>query len=148
MSLRLHASCVLWQGAGILIRGASGSGKSMLAWSILAEDGRLVADDYCDLTACHGRLVATPPAATEGLIELRGRGLVHLPHEQAAVIRLVIDLIPEAALERLPDAEDLTTEIAGIRLPRQPAPARSPATLLLVRTALAAALRPREGLAR
>ncbi|WP_034490741.1 HPr kinase/phosphorylase [Afifella pfennigii] len=132
MTQRIHASCVVLAGKGVLIRGASGSGKSSLAFAIIEAGGRLLADDYCDLSVCSGRLVATPPAATAGLLELRGRGLLRLPHERAAVIRLLVDLVGEAQMPRMPEPEDLKVELLGVKLCRQPVPARSPLALALV----------------
>jgi len=136
MSQRIHATAIVLAGRGVLIRGASGSGKSSLAFEVIAAGGRLVADDYCDLSVCSARLVATPPAATAGLMELRGRGILQLPHERAAVIRLVVDLVPETEIARLPEASDLVTSLLGVAVPRQPAPARSPLAFPLLKEAV------------
>jgi serine kinase of HPr protein (carbohydrate metabolism regulator) len=69
----VHASAVLVCARAILIQGPSGSGKSRLALALLqaAQGGslrfaRLVADDRVVLEACHGRLVARPPAELAG----------------------------------------------------------------------------------
>lgn len=125
--LTLHATCVVIGEAGILIRGPSGAGKSTLALKlltgVLARDGfvRLVADDRVALSARRGRLLARPVPPLEGLLEIRGRGLVRVDHEPACVVRLVVDLVADAL--RLPEAGDLVVEIVpGILLPRRPAP--------------------------
>lgn len=78
---------------------------------------RLVADDRVLLEASHGRLVARPPAALAGLIEVRGLGLVRLAHEESAVVGLVVDLAATDA-ERLPEPAARRTEIEGVALPR------------------------------
>ncbi len=78
---------------------------------------RLVADDRLLLEASHGRLVARPPAALAGLIEVRGLGLMRLPYETSAVVGLVVDLAAADA-ERLPESAARTTEIEGLTLPR------------------------------
>lgn len=123
-----HANAVVIGAAGVLIRGPSGAGKSALARRLVAAaeaEGRfagLVADDRVALAACGGRLVARVPAAIEGLAELRGRGILDVPCEPAAVVRLVVDILAAEALERLPEAASLTTEILGVTLPRQPVP--------------------------
>ncbi|MBZ8133639.1 HPr kinase/phosphorylase [Afifella sp. IM 167] len=139
MTLRIHATAIVFAGRGVLIRGASGSGKSSLAWRAIAAGGRLVADDYCDLSLCSGRVVATPPAATFGLMELRGRGILRLACERAAVIRLVVDLLPGPDVPRLPQREELSTDLLGLALPRQPAPACSPLAFSLMKEAIFAA---------
>ena len=122
----------------MLIRGPSGAGKSTLAWLLLGRGARLVADDRVHLSACSERLVATAPAATAGKMELRGRGIVSVPYERNAVIRLVVDLVAEAELERLPDRAQLSAMILGVGLPRQAVPAGSATALLLVESALRA----------
>ncbi len=123
-----HATAVLAGAHAVLIRGAAGSGKSKLAWDLIAaaEAGkfpfaRLVADDRVALSAVNGKLIASAPKTTEGLIELRGRGVVPVPFEPFAVVGLVVDLAAEDG-ERVPAITALRTEILGVRLPRLPVP--------------------------
>lgn len=119
----VHATVVLVDEAGILIRGPSGSGKSTLARRLLDRmDGqgrfaRLVADDRTILRATGGRLVARSVPAIAGRLEIRGLGLVPVRHEPACVLRLVVDLALEEPA-RLPEAEDLHVSILGVVLPR------------------------------
>lgn len=113
-----HATCVLFGCAGVLIRGPSGSGKSLLAASLIGNGGHLVADDRVRLTSRAGRLIALAPAPIRGLLEIRGIGPVARPHEQAAVVRLVVDLVEPADAPRLPDREEMKTRIAGIEIDR------------------------------
>lgn len=121
--LNLHAGCILLGEAGILIRGASGSGKSSLARRLVA--GRLVrggfaafvADDRVILTRRHGRLVARPHAAIAGLAEHRGLGILPVPHEEAAVVTLVVDLTEEPA-PRMPSRDMLETSLLGVAIAR------------------------------
>ncbi len=113
-----HATCVLVGSVGVLIRGSSGSGKSTLAASLIDKGGRLVADDRVRLLARAGRLVGLAPAPISGLLEVRGIGPVARPHEQAAVVNLVVDLVEPAEVPRLPDQEEMKVEIAGITIER------------------------------
>jgi len=120
----VHASAVLVGARAVLIRGPSGSGKSRLAFELLeaagsrpAQFARLVADDRAHLEAANGRLLVRPAAALAGLIEVRGVGLLRLPHEPVAVVGLVVDLAAADA-KRLPDADRRITEIDGVELPR------------------------------
>ncbi|MFL4972164.1 MAG: HPr kinase/phosphorylase, partial [Microvirga sp.] len=89
--MRIHATCVVIGEAGILIRGASGSGTSSLAGALLAgaalagRFGRLVGDDRVEIAVLNGRLVARPVKPIEGRLEVRGIGIVALAHEPAAV---------------------------------------------------------------
>ena len=122
----VHASAVLVGARAVLIRGPSASGKSRLALELLeaARTGnlrfaRLVADDRVHLEAVGGRLLARPPEALAGLIEVRGVGLLRVAHEPRAVIGLVVDLeAPDA--QRLPAADQRRIEINGIIVPRLP----------------------------
>ncbi|GLK78663.1 HPr kinase/phosphorylase [Methylopila turkensis] len=135
-----HATCVVVGDAGVLIRGPSGAGKSSLALELLdraerdGRFGRLVADDRVTLSVHGGRLVAAPPAALAGLIEIRGVGIVRRAWLPGAVVRLVVDLVE--APERLPPDEALSASISGVSLPRLPVAARSAAGGALVSQAL------------
>jgi HPr kinase/phosphorylase len=97
--VRIHGSCVARDGAGVLIIGASGSGKSDLTLRLLGRGFDLVADDQVDLD--HG--LASAPEALVGLLEVRGLGIVHLPHVPAVKLRVVIALSDQP--ERLPRPE-------------------------------------------
>jgi serine kinase of HPr protein (carbohydrate metabolism regulator) len=136
MSETVHATAVLVGAHGVLIRGPSGAGKSTLAVTLIERGARLVADDRVHLSACHGRLIATGPGAIAGRMELRAHGLMRLPAERSAVIRLVVDLVDAAGLERLPGNDQMSVAILGVTLPRQPAPAASDRSPALVSAAL------------
>jgi HPr kinase/phosphorylase len=120
----IHATAVLVGARAVLIRGPAGSGKSHLALRLLeaADTGlirfaRLVGDDRIHVEAANGVLLAGPPAALAGLIEVRGVGLRRLPFEPVAAVGYVIDLAaPDAA--RLPEPSALTAMISGVCLPR------------------------------
>jgi serine kinase of HPr protein (carbohydrate metabolism regulator) len=143
MSETAHGTAIVVGERGVLIRGPSSAGKSMLAAALIADGARLVADDRVHLSACHGRIVATAPAAIAGLLEMRGLGLVRLPHEASVVIRLVVDLVDADLLDRHPEPAAATATLLGVTLPRQPVPAASPMSPLLVRAALGELARPR-----
>jgi serine kinase of HPr protein (carbohydrate metabolism regulator) len=129
----IHASAVLVGARAVLIRGPAGSGKSHLVWDLLtaARQGalpfaRLVADDRAHVESHGGRLIVRPAAELAGLLELRGLGIRHLPHEPMAVVGLVVDLAaPDGA--RLPEPEALETALAGVTLPRLPVAPAQPA---------------------
>ncbi len=123
----IHASCVLVGARAVLIRGASGSGKSRLALRLLQAGerriipfARLVSDDRTHLEAIHGRLIARPAPQLAGMIEVRGVGIQKMPHEAFAVVGLVIDLA--TAGERLPAPERQVAVIEGVCLPRLTVP--------------------------
>jgi serine kinase of HPr protein (carbohydrate metabolism regulator) len=102
---------------GVLIEGASGSGKSDLALRCLSRGFRLVADDRTRLWVSQGRLFGAAPAPLAGLIELRGLGVMSLPARPMAEVRLVVHCFgPSDPLERLPDRD--TRVLLGMALPR------------------------------
>ena len=119
----LHAGCVLIGDAGVLIRGASGSGKSLLAGRLIDAARAqgvfacLVADDRLTLTKAAGRLIARPNRAIAGKMEARGLGIVAAPHEDAAIIRLVVDCVAETP-SRLPEDAERSVTLEGVALPR------------------------------
>ncbi|MBL6851869.1 MAG: HPr kinase/phosphatase C-terminal domain-containing protein [Alphaproteobacteria bacterium] len=99
--MNIHATCVVYKRAGILLIGKSGSGKSDLALRLIALGARLVADDRTDLKVKNGALVATPPKVIAGLLEIRGVGIVETPNAASTRIALVVDL--SGKVERLPE---------------------------------------------
>lgn len=131
----MHGTAVLIGAAGVLIRGESGTGKSQLALALIARGARLIADDQAIVSNCHDRLVVSAPAATAGLLEVRGRGLVAVPFERWAVLRLVVDLAHGQEIERLPSDAELRTELCGVWLARQPVATGEPAAPAIVEAA-------------
>ncbi len=111
----LHATCVAVNGVGVLIRGVPGTGKSDLALRLIDAGAELVADDSCETTVRGGTLYVTAPATIAGKLEIRGYGIVKIPARAEAPIGLVVDLKPEADIERLP--EQATCDIDGVALP-------------------------------
>ena len=104
-----------WQ--GVLIEGASASGKSDLALRCLYLGFRLVADDRTRLWACEGRLFGTAPQALAGLIELRGLGVLPEPARPLAEVKLVVRCLDAAeGLDRFPDPDSRV--ILGMTLPK------------------------------
>lgn len=120
----LHASAVLIGPQALLITGPPASGKSRLAFALIACErtgqlpfARLVGDDRVHIEAVHGRLLVRPAAVLAGLIEIRGLGIRRLPYEPLAVVGGVAELAAADAA-RLPSPDSAETVIAGVRLPR------------------------------
>lgn len=105
-SVRLHASAVAFEGRGVLILGASGSGKSSLAMHLMKMGATLVADDQTDLAVQNGDVFMHAPDSIAGLIEVRGVGLLNA-EASAAPLHLIIDL-DTVETKRLPDPHDKT----------------------------------------
>ena len=115
LNMLTHASCVAWPEGAALLRGASGAGKSDLALRLIDLGAELVADDQVLLDSQAGRLLARPPETLAGMIEVRGVGIVVLAHRASAPVALVVDLVPDEQVERLPEPQ--TTLLLGVTLP-------------------------------
>jgi serine kinase of HPr protein (carbohydrate metabolism regulator) len=142
-TLNIHATCVAlaiggaWQ--GVLLRGPSGAGKSDLAIRLVDEGARLVADDRTELSLEAGSLTARPPPVLAGLVEARGIGLLRVPPENllaTAPVRLIVDLVAAADIERLPEPQFET--LLEVRVPRICLPAFDASTSAKIRLALTA----------
>ena len=96
--MTIHASCAALDGAGVLLMGPPGSGKSDLVLRLLRHGFDLVADDRVELE--HG--VARAPEALAGLLEVRGLGIVRMPHVAEARVALVARM---GSGDRLPEPE-------------------------------------------
>ena len=105
----------------MLLVGASGAGKSDLLLRLLDHGFDLVADDRVDIEGG----IARSPGALAGLIEVRGLGIVRLPHLSSARLALVAALEPS---ERLPEPQ-LHLGLPLVRV--DPAAASAPARLSL-----------------
>lgn len=109
----IHATAVAVAGVGVLLRGGSGSGKSDLALRLIDRGAVLVSDDYSCVSAYAGTVLATAPDSIAGKMEVRGLGIVPMPHAASARVALVVAL--DEAVERLPLPD--TTTVAGLALP-------------------------------
>lgn len=123
-----HGTGILVGHHGILLTGISGAGKSLLALDIMeqaklrGEEALLISDDRVVLSIDEDGLVMEAPATIEGMIELRGRGIIKLPYAKSAPVHLVVELVDTE--ERLLEESELTTKVHGIWVPRCPVPRR------------------------
>jgi HPr kinase/phosphorylase len=120
----LHGTCVAYGTSAALLRGGSGAGKSDLALRFLAlppERGlapMLIADDQVCVEARNGTLLVSSPQTIAGKIEVRGVGVVAVPHLHQARLMLVVDLVGAEEVPRMPPEPGATVTIAGSAVPR------------------------------
>jgi len=101
-STQVHGVLVVIRGTGLLLRGASGTGKSDCALELIRRGHRLVADDVVEIRGdpVHHRLVGAPPAAIAGRLEVQDVGIIAVEpifgttalapsHEVDAVVDLI-----------------------------------------------------------
>jgi HPr kinase/phosphorylase len=101
--IRVHATSIAVRGAGILLRGPSGSGKSDLALRLIDEGAVLVADDQTELRLIDDCVRLAAPASIAGKIEVRGLGILALACATSAPLCVVVDLVAVEAVERYPE---------------------------------------------
>lgn len=108
----VHATTVAIGGRGVMLVGASGAGKSDLALRLIDRGAVLVSDDYTEVTRAADALVAAPPKAIAGKIEIRALGIVTETFAPSTTVELVVSLGDE--VERMP--EPRWRSIAGVRV--------------------------------
>lgn len=122
-----HHACALVLGnAGVILRGASGTGKSILARNLIASwqakgyFARWVADDQIHLMATHGRIIARVPPSIAGHMEMRHFGIQEVAYHQHAVIDLIVDIVDRDQIERIPEKAlaSLLVQIPVICVPK------------------------------
>ena len=128
--LIVHATTVAVEGRAVLIRGASGSGKSALALQLLALGAELVADDRTVLTRDADQVIADTPDAIHGLIEARGVGILRCPVTGPMPLALVVDMDHQEA-KRLPNWHQENVLDVALPVLRNPGVAHFPAAILL-----------------
>ncbi|GAK32482.1 HPr kinase/phosphorylase [alpha proteobacterium Q-1] len=133
-----HATCIAFAEGAVLLRGPSGAGKSDLGLRLIDGGGLLVADDYVDLHLDGGALIARAPEKIKGLMEVRGLGLVPMATLDQAPLRLLVDLVPEDRMERMPEPSYET--LMGLQLPLFALYAFEPSAAAKVRLAFARCL--------
>lgn len=101
----IHASSVSIKNKGILFIGDSGAGKSDLSLRlIMCHQAVLIADDRVDITTDNGVITASAPKVLQGLLEVRGIGIVKLDYLPKAKICAVFELVSDR-IERMPEPQ-------------------------------------------
>ncbi len=133
----VHATTVVLAGLGVIILGPSGSGKSDLALRLVGEGAFLVSDDQTQLSLRDARIWARAPERIEGLLEVRGRGIVPCAVQASACLSLAVQLVTTAPA-RLPEAAFWQPgDAAWPRLPQISLEAREASAAAKVRITLA-----------
>jgi HPr kinase/phosphorylase len=120
----VHATCIALGESAAVFVGPSGAGKSDLALRCVMQSAslegrmtsaRLVADDQVILERRASSIWVRAPTAIAGKIEVRGVGIVDMPHVPEARLRLVVQLVGADDIERLP--EPSVINMLGLTLP-------------------------------
>ncbi|GHF16639.1 HPr kinase [Kordiimonas sediminis] len=114
----LHATAVSVRGAGVLLTGPSGSGKSDLAVRLIDRGALLISDDQCLLVrgdSDEDRLILRAPDRLVGKIEVRGIGILDFPVTRDVPLWLHVVLDPADPPERLPSKRFV--RLGGVDVP-------------------------------
>ncbi len=118
-------------GAGILLTGSSGVGKSETAMELIKRGHRLVADDSVLVRRVESELVGTAPERIRYFMELRGIGIINVKNmygSGSVMTEKEVELVME--LEHWKQGKEYdriggeggTEEILGIRVPKLTVP--------------------------
>ncbi|WND03924.1 HPr kinase/phosphatase C-terminal domain-containing protein [Temperatibacter marinus] len=118
----VHGTALEVNGQAILLRGASGAGKSDLALRLLAKGAKLIGDDYVVLSQADRSVFVRAAPELHGMLEVRGVGIIYvsevLPLDTPYPLFAVVDLCDREDVPRMPEDEDAQTEILGIAVKR------------------------------
>lgn len=93
-----HGVLLSMNGKGVMIRGESGIGKSEVALELVRRGHQLVADDRVDCYQVHNSIVGRPPKLLEGMLEIRGVGIIDVARMYGAnttLPRANVDVVVE-----------------------------------------------------
>lgn len=77
--MQVHGGLLRVRGAGVLLLGPSGVGKSETALELIARGHQLVADDVVELWLEQGRVMGRAREAIRHFLEIRGLGILCVP---------------------------------------------------------------------
>jgi len=126
----LHATTVAFARQAVLIRGASGSGKSGLALQLMAMGARLVSDDRTLIMRRGDMILTDAPATIRGRIEARGIGILAAEPVGNVPLRLIVDMDREEGARLPPFREERILGLAIALIRKLPA-AHFPAAIKL-----------------
>ena len=102
---QIHATAIEINGIAVLLRGAPGIGKSDLALRLIEEGAKLISDDRVQLIEINGQVCASSPESISGIMEVRGVGILNVESTSKIPIGLLVELVVESEIERLPEPE-------------------------------------------
>lgn len=112
----VHATSVAFDDRAVLIKGASGSGKSSVALELIALGAMLIADDQTKLSLIKEQVFLSAPSTLLRGLEVRGIGIVSPPVCRRAQLKLVVDL-SKIENKRFPNSIDQKINILGYSFP-------------------------------
>jgi len=112
----VHATSVSLEGKAVLIKGASGAGKSLLALELPGFGAMLIADDQTEVSLINGQVFLSAPSTLPAGLEIRGVGIVGAPICDGAELKMVVDL-SKLENKRFPNPSDKKINVLGYSFP-------------------------------
>ncbi len=129
-----HGVLLCVYGKGVMLRGESGIGKSEVSLELIRRGHQLIADDRVDCYQVHNSVVGRAPEMLEGLLEIRGIGIIDVARMfganttlPKAHIDVVIELVPwdaTADYDRVGIETMKYESILGVEIPKIILPVR------------------------
>lgn len=133
-SVSVHGELLIIYGTGVMICGESGMGKSEIALELIKRGHQLVADDRVDCYRIHNHLVGRSPQLLEGMLELRGVGVINIArmygvgavaHKANVDIQITLEEFdPRANYDRVGIEEKKNVSILDVEVPKITIPVR------------------------
>lgn len=124
----LHGTLMNVYGKGVLIMGDSGMGKSELALELIKRGHVLVADDRVVTSRIHNQIIGKPPELLEGVLEVRGIGIINVMQmfgASAILDQIQVDVVivlehwdKDKEYDRFGAVNLKFTDILGIEIPQ------------------------------
>lgn len=155
-SVTIHASLVIVNGYGVVIRGKSGIGKSEAVLELIQKGNSFVSDDSVVIKRIGNKFFGEPASITRGVLEVRGIGLIDVPFvygqstlKEQAEINLIVDLIDSQEIkdvDRL-GSKEMDFKVLNGSIPRVELPIKiGRSTSVLVETAIEAFVSRKKGM--
>ena len=123
----VHGVFINVYGKGVLIMGESGMGKSEIALELIRKGHTLIADDRVDVSRIHNTLVGHAPELLEGMLEIRGIGVIDVAKMFGGSSLLTKDEIdyviklekynPDTEYTRVGNEDKIFTSILDVEIP-------------------------------
>ena len=133
-SVSVHGELLIIYGIGVMICGESVMGKSEIALELIKRGHQLVADDRVDCYRIHNHLVGRSPQLLEGMLELRGVGVINIArmygvgavaHKANVDIQITLEEFdPRANYDRVGIEEKKMVSILDVDVPKITIPVR------------------------
>ena len=133
-SVSVHGELLIIYGIGVMICGESGMGNSQIALELIKRGHQLVADDRVDCYRIHNHLVGKSPQLLEGMLELRGVGVINIArmygvgavaHKANVDIQITLEEFdPRANYDRVGIEEKKMVSILDVDVPKITIPVR------------------------